>query len=206
MCATRPTSTLAILSFCALVLAGCPSDEQKADDAGTSDAADTVAPEDTGVADTGTDTGQDTGTVDTGTPPPVVQLEYIEETPQCSRNCVQGVAVNLLADPPTITDIDDRSEDEELKPEDVQSLRENLLTEQTADKLENGWDCGDETKYNGQFYRFEGYLREMGSMDQPLRQNIAGCKPSDSQQPDAEAVKNIIERLEGLREDYFSSQ
>jgi len=208
MCTTRHTCTLTTLTLFALVLAGCPSEDTATDDAGISDAADTATPEDTGRADAGTDAEEDTGMTDTGMtdtgrPPPVVQFQYLEETPECSRNCEQGVKVNLLANPPKITEIEDRNEDEELKDADVQDLRDTLLTEETADKLKNGWECGEETKHNGQFHSFEGYLRESDLTDQPRRQNVAGCVADDSTQPAADDVQSIIDKLNGLRSDYF---
>lgn len=193
------------LGMGAFCFAGCSSsDDGDGTDAGPP--ADTGTMADTGTTDTGVeDTGEptvDTGRADTGEPPVLARFEYRRKTTGCQRNCTEGIRVNVVSD--RITEIQDRNEEEELESSDVQDLEESHLTQEVADKMKNGWECGDSTEHNGATHLFESLPGDAEFDQQPDVQNVAGCIPTDSDKADAELVQSLISKLESLRGKYFN--
>jgi len=172
---------------------------------------DTGTPDDTGepgdTADAGTDAADSSSENrdgDSGSPPPVSRFEYEKETVGCNRNCTDGVRVNIQGG--FINKLQDQAQGEQqaLSDSDIEDLRQNFLTEEVADKQENGWDCGDSTTYNGATHLFESLPGDAGFDEDPDRNTVAGCVNPETEQPDDELVRDLIDKLQSLENKYFS--
>jgi hypothetical protein len=204
----------ALLAF-GLVAVGCNGDDENngGDDTGvTEDATTDTAEEDTNEADTEEDTTeadtteQDTTEEDTGEIDrlQVSSLYYRRIESNCpTSSCTFGVRVNATAG--TIEKVENGSGlSRSMSNSDVDALIADILTQNTFDKMDGGWDCGtvDDPEVR---HEFEARIWN-GSEYVESIQDITGCIPTDSTEADADEVQRIITYLQDLRDQYFDTE
>jgi hypothetical protein len=197
---------IALILTAALSAAGC------SDDAGTNngtatnngegdvtedtqqqlDAANDVADEDTGA--------DATDTTDTAPSEPRWVPDFLYRNPD------QGTGVSVNVQSGRIGKIGPANTlSEPMTAQEISDLKEQILTEETRDKMINGWDCGDANDIEGVRWLFEGrVLVDVDNREyEEIITNVAGCVPEDSTEADAARVQEIIAHLDGLKEVHF---
>jgi hypothetical protein len=164
------------------------------EDATDEDAQDDVAD------DTSEDTGDDGG-IDRLQ---VASLYYREVEQSCpTSSCVNGIRINAIS--AQIEKVENGSGlQRQMNNADTDAAIEDILTENTFDKMENGWDCGTVDSPDIR-YEFEARIWDGNDYVEKI-QDITGCVQDGSTEPDAAEVQRIITYLEDLRAEYFDNQ
>lgn len=202
----------ALLVF-GLVASGCNGDDENngGDDTGmTEDATADVTEEDTteedAVEDVAMDTGEEDAVDDGGEVERVLvsDLYYRRKEEGCpTSSCTFGVQVNAISG--TITKVENgQGLQRTMNNADTDALIEDVMTQATHDKMENGWDCGT-VDDPAVVHEFEARIWNGNSYEQVI-QDITGCVGPDTTEADADEVQRIITYLEDLRDSYFDTE
>lgn len=210
------TKLIALALVGALALAACSDDEGAGNNGSNNGGEPDATAADTSEADVGVDVGedvgQDTSQDDVSTPDPlrIPDFTYSKSDESCAvGSCVDGVGVNIISGRVTkIENGDSRPTDIDESEVTVDEVEAKISTEQIQQKMLDGWDCGDATEANGAEWSFSArVLREDGTYGTgEVVQNISGCVPADSTQPDATLVQDLISFLDNVRDVSFDNQ
>ncbi len=203
------TTTLAAVLLSA---AACSSDDTKAADTGTSgprgdastqdarlDAQPDADPPTDAPTDAAADTGADTQPVER---PPLPEFAYYRQDLSCGGStCIDGVAVNIIGGIVEKTENGyPRSED--LQDHEIRFLEDFVLTDQTYQKMLDGWSCGPDTDVDGVKWSFDARVYVDGTYQRAV-QNISGCMAQDADHDDTTQVRDLIDMLDEVRDDHF---
>jgi hypothetical protein len=118
-----------------------------------------------------------------------------------------GIEVNIISE--RITKFQNGgSFPQDLKEEDISSVKENILTDTVTQKMRNGFACGDMARNDkNQKFELEGELRNTESGDyETVTRNVTGCLVEESSRDDTAFVKDLRDQFWSLRDEYFTSE
>ncbi|QDG49943.1 hypothetical protein FIV42_04070 [Persicimonas caeni] len=168
---------------------------------------DTQTEADTGAdaadEDTGADVAEDTTEEDTGGN---TEPLWVPDFTYLNTSQGTGVSVNIISG--RVGKIENSmSRTEDMTDQEIADLEAQILTEETRNKMFDGWDCGDATTdADGDSWIFEArVLDDAGETHVEKTTDISGCVDADSTAADAARVQEIIQHLDDVRADHFQS-
>ncbi|MFW6053778.1 MAG: hypothetical protein ACOC9J_03100 [Persicimonas sp.] len=209
------TTTLAAALLCA---PACSSDDTKAADAGTSGPRGDASTRDTGLdadpeadarpdaqasIDAPTDTAADTSTdTEPAERPLLPDFAYYRQDLGCGGStCIDGVAVNIIGGIVEKTE-NGHARHEDLQDHEIRFLQDFVLTDDTYQKMLDGWSCGPDTDLDGVKWSFDARVLVDGTYERTV-QNISGCMAQDADHDDTTEVRDLIDMLDEVRDDHF---
>jgi hypothetical protein len=218
-------STLIILFALLIGAAGCSSSDSNSGNGNSTDDEDTATSNEspdtfvdteedeeddkTDVSDTvENNTGEDTTGGDetesdenTSTAPDMATLSFTR-----SGQDSIGIEVNIISE--RITKYQNGgSSPQDLKEEDISSIKENILTDTVTEKMRNGFACGEMARNDkNQKFELEAELKDLETGEYRTEtRNVTGCLTEESSQEDAAFVKDLRDKFWNLRDEYFTS-